>query len=67
MKRYLLLVGDSYYPAGWDDWAGSFDTIEEAKAKAETIKKASFAYNGKWSGIFDSVTQKEVGIEGSDV
>ena len=33
MKRYLLFRGDQWYPlGGWDDFFGSYDTIEEAKA-----------------------------------
>lgn len=32
MKRYLLFVGDFYYPAGgWNDYKGCYATLEEAK------------------------------------
>jgi hypothetical protein len=32
MKRYLLFAFDKYYPkGGWEDFIGSFDTIEECK------------------------------------
>jgi hypothetical protein len=31
MKRYLLFAGDNFYPeGGWNDYCGSFDTIDEA-------------------------------------
>lgn len=31
MKRFLLFAFDTYYPnGGWDDFKGSFDTVEEA-------------------------------------
>jgi hypothetical protein len=31
MKRYLLFCGHNYYPhGGWDDFIGSYDTLEEA-------------------------------------
>ena len=33
MKRYLLFKCDRYYPSGgWGDFAGSFDSIAEARA-----------------------------------
>ncbi len=36
MKRFLLFDGDTYYPAGgWHDFAGSFDTLDEAQAEAK--------------------------------
>ena len=35
MKPYIILVGARYYPAGWDDYAGEADTLEEATALAE--------------------------------
>lgn len=32
MKRYLVFFGDCQHPdGGWDDFKGSFDTIEEAR------------------------------------
>ena len=34
MKQFLLLVGGYYYPAGWDDFQGSFDTQEQAEKEA---------------------------------
>lgn len=31
MNRYLLFTFDGYYPSGgWNDFQGSFDSIEEA-------------------------------------
>jgi hypothetical protein len=33
MKPYLVFAGDVYYPlGGFDDFKGSFDTLEEAQA-----------------------------------
>ncbi len=38
MKRYLLFSGDEYYPlGGWNDFKGSFDTLEEAKEAKEKL------------------------------
>jgi len=40
MKRYLLFCFPADYPAGgWNDFQGSFGTIEEAKAAAEAKRK----------------------------
>ena len=34
MKKFLLFVGDAYYPeGGWNDFVDSFDSVEEAKEK----------------------------------
>lgn len=35
MKPFIVLAGDEYYPAGWDDYVSEADTLEEAKAFAE--------------------------------
>lgn len=46
MKRYLLFKGYEYYPSGgWLDFAGTFDTIAEAKTNAK---------NCDWWHIVDS-------------
>lgn len=38
MKRYLLFVFQFYYPnGGWDDFKGSFDTVEEAVKEAKML------------------------------
>lgn len=35
MKRYLLFTFYTYYPSGgWDDFVGSYRTIEEARTEA---------------------------------
>jgi hypothetical protein len=31
VKRYLVLAGDDYYPAGWEDFRGSSDSLEDAR------------------------------------
>lgn len=50
---YLLFAGSDYYPSGgWDDFRGSFKTIEEAKAAAAEIKSyGSNVYD--WYQIVD--------------
>ncbi len=54
MKRFLLFTGFNYYPSGgWDDFANSFDTAEEAKVVGE-----HFINNqcGDWAHIVDVVS-----------
>lgn len=42
-KRYLLFVFYDYYPSGgWDDFAGSFDTIENAAITAAASREDNF-------------------------
>lgn len=36
--KYLVFYGERFYPiGGWEDFKGSFDTIEEAAAYIETL------------------------------
>lgn len=35
MKFFLLIAGDTYYPACTDDWIGTYATREEARAEIE--------------------------------
>lgn len=52
MKRYLLFAGDDYYPGGgWDDFMGSFDTIEECQAFGTDTKRGF-----DWYQIVDTTT-----------
>lgn len=54
MKRYLLFMGAAYYPGGgWDDFAGSFDTPEEAAA---TWNKDE----NDWYDIVDTIIMKKI-------
>ncbi len=47
MNKYLLFLGDDYYPSGgWDDFVGSFDSLHEA---VERIKSEDSHY--KWAHI----------------
>ncbi len=43
MKRYLLFAFNEYYPGGgWNDFQGSFGTLEEVRA---ALPKASAEYD----------------------
>lgn len=57
MKRYLLFKGSAYYPGGgWDDFAGAFDTIPEAKAM---LKPRDYSEWGWWH-IVDTETMDTI-------
>jgi hypothetical protein len=50
MKRYLLFTYDSYYPGGgWTDFAGSFDTIEEARAASPEAENRDIIDTTTWA------------------
>ena len=56
MKRYALFQGTIYYPGGgWSDFAGTFDTIEEALAK---VKNPNDEY--EWYEIIDLFSGEDV-------
>lgn len=47
LSRFLLFAGQAYYPSGgWDDFAGSFLTLDEARSAARKMKRTS--YQGDW-------------------
>jgi hypothetical protein len=57
MKRYMLFAGDDYYPAGgWDDFIGSFDSVEDAMASFPRDR-----YD--WWHIVDATIGQEVSID----
>lgn len=61
MKRYLLFEGLVYYPdGGWNDLAGDFDTVEEAKASGEESMLEGKRVLYDWYQIVDLETGKEV-------
>jgi hypothetical protein len=48
MKKFILLVGNVFYPCGWDDFKGYFDSIEEAKKWVEANENED---NFRWAEI----------------
>ena len=47
MKRFLLFMGEHYYPeGGWHDFMGSFETLEDAKS-------AALKSNWEWVQVVD--------------
>lgn len=63
MKRYLAFMYSDYYPdGGWNDFVGSFSTIDEAfafcdKAAQESLQKY---YTAKNIQIIDTVTLQRI-------
>jgi len=55
VKRFLVLAGDSHYPAGWDDYQGSFDTLEEALVRAEAALPEGWGHGFRWFHVVDTV------------
>lgn len=62
MKRYLLFVGDNYYPeGGWNDFRGAFDSIDDA------INYVLGLLNRDWWHIVDTHTIQIVRHSGYNV
>lgn len=58
MKRYLLFMFDQYYPTGgWNDFRGSFDSIEAATAAVAEAQYCDF-----WQ-VVDSQTGEMVATD----
>ena len=55
MKRYALFAGDHYYPSGGiGDLVGSFETIEEAKAKGrDALSEFNINDYNDWFHVVD--------------
>lgn len=54
MKRYLLFVGDRYYPVGGAaDFFGDFETEEEAWKVLETFA-SDRDYGSDWANLLDA-------------
>lgn len=58
VKRFLVFSFDSYYPSGgWNDFKGSYDTLEEAEYAMNEKPKLGYYDNNH---IVDSTTGKVV-------
>lgn len=52
MKRYALFHGSHFYPSGgWKDFAGTFDSAEDAEAALENV-----LFSRDWYEIVDLYT-----------
>ena len=60
MKRYLVFIGNVYYPdGGFGDFAGDYDSEKAAIEKAESIKSIGDGVS-RWSQVYDTEERKEV-------
>ncbi len=49
MRRFLLFMGDTYYPSGgWQDFKKSFDTMSEAVKAVSGATKDTDLGNSSW-------------------
>ena len=62
MSKYILLLGEHYYPQGWDDFKGVYDTVEEAIAASQKIESYFSDYNEvcDWGEIISTETWRVV-------
>ena len=66
MKKFILFRGDKHYPiGGWDDYVGSFASLEEAVYHAENVfddgdQEKVFAMKYGWYHIVDIETGLKV-------
>lgn len=57
MKRFIVLAGDNFYPNGWSDYRGSYDSLEEAVCLAKSYLESESA---SWYEVVDSTTAEVV-------
>lgn len=64
MKRFLLFASDYYYPGGgWNDFQGSFESLDEAMDKARDMLRLRDSYPRRladWYHVIDAETGDEV-------
>lgn len=70
MKRYLTFYGDEYYPAGgMEDYAGDFDTLDDAKKHldANHLKEKAHDVDWKhtWCHVWDTSDMTECFSKGN--
>lgn len=63
---FLLFVGSEFYPlGGWEDYVGTFTTLEDAKEEAHKLA-ASGNYVYMWAHVVDTNTDRVVWEQESD-
>ena len=51
--KYIVLMGDNYYPRGWDDFQGAFSSLDEVLAWVDTIEPYPYSGDG-WIEIIST-------------
>jgi hypothetical protein len=60
-KRYIVFAYNQYYPSGgWNDYQGSYETVDEAKAAAKNLREGNFALHG-WEYEYTQIVDLETG------
>lgn len=49
MKKFHVFAGDTYYPSGFEDYVGSYETLAEAKSVELMYEKI-----GKWVDLIQT-------------
>ena len=55
IKRYLLMMGEAYYPEGYQDIQDTFDSVEEAVKIANLLFKGN-PWGMDWAEVIDLST-----------
>ena len=63
MSKYILLLGSYYYPSGWDDFRGVFDSGGSARGWLDELNPEDF-YDAGWFEIISTESWKVVKIGG---
>ena len=64
MKRYMLFAYAGYYPSGgWNDFRGSFDSVDEALVALKSLDREEYSRAEFWH-IIDSETLEYVEHKG---
>jgi hypothetical protein len=58
VKRFLLFSFNTYYPSGgWQDFFGSFDSVDAAKVGYSECKDDNCDERPEWAHIIDTETE----------
>ena len=63
---YILLFGENYYPAGWDDFKGEFGTLDDALRCASDLYGDEHIEDYYWHEVIDTGTWKVVHSSAGD-
>lgn len=56
MEKFLLFIGDDYYPDRWNNFRGAFDSLQEAweQAKGGALTVGSRSADDMWYQIIST-------------
>jgi hypothetical protein len=56
VKQYIVLAGDTYYPAAWNDYRGSYDTLKKADNAGKKLLKSGIGVD--WYEVVNLATMQ---------